>query len=71
MHRAQGGEHKAVVLALLNQHFPLLRRNLVYTAITRAKALCVVVGSRRALEMAIRNGSANERYSWLLERLRA
>jgi len=70
VHRAQGGEHKAVVLALLNQHFPLLRRNLVYTAITRAKALCVVVGSRRALEMAIRNGSANERYSWLMERLR-
>ncbi|MFG0320281.1 MAG: AAA family ATPase, partial [Planctomycetota bacterium JB042] len=71
VHRAQGGEHKAVVLALTGQHFPLLRRNLVYTAITRARQLCVVVGSRRALERAIRTESTNDRYSWLEERLRA
>ena len=71
VHRAQGGEHKAVVVALMNQHFPLLRRNLVYTAMTRAKRLCVIVGSRRALEIAIKNDAENDRYSWLLERLRS
>lgn len=71
VHRAQGGEHKAVVLALTNQHFPLLQRNLVYTAITRARRLCVVVGSRFALERAIANAATRERYSWLEERLAA
>ncbi|MBI4882293.1 MAG: ATP-dependent RecD-like DNA helicase [Planctomycetes bacterium] len=71
VHRAQGGEYRAVVLALTGQHFPLLRRNLAYTAITRARALCVIVGSRRALALAIRNGSTSDRCSWLEERLRA
>ncbi|MFH0944136.1 MAG: ATP-dependent RecD-like DNA helicase [Planctomycetota bacterium] len=71
VHRAQGGEYSAVVLALTGQHFPLLRRNLIYTAVTRARKLCVIVGSRRALEMAIANATANDRYSWLEERLRA
>lgn len=71
VHRAQGGEHKAIVIALLNQHFVMLRRNLIYTAITRAKNLCVIVGSKRALRTAIQNGSANDRCTWLLERLRA
>lgn len=69
VHRAQGGEHPAVVVALCGQHYPLLRRNLVYTAITRARRLCVVVGSRRALERAIRTDSTGDRYSWLEERL--
>ncbi len=71
VHRAQGGEYPAVVLALTGQHFPLLQRNLVYTAITRAKQLCVIVGSRRALERAIRTTATHDRYSWLEERLRA
>lgn len=69
VHRAQGGEHKAVVLALTRQHHPLLQRNLVYTAITRAKQLCVIVGNRGALQRAIDNEGTHDRYSWLEERL--
>jgi exodeoxyribonuclease V alpha subunit len=71
VHRAQGGEHKAVVIALSTQHYPLLRRNLIYTAITRARQLCVVVGNRRALEIAIGASSTHDRYCWLEERLNA
>lgn len=71
VHRAQGGEYRAVVIALSQQHYPLLKRNLVYTAITRARQLCVVVGSRRALERAIRNSATSDRYCWLEERLLA
>jgi exodeoxyribonuclease V alpha subunit len=69
VHRAQGGEHKAVVIALSQQHYPMLRRNLIYTAITRAKQLCVIVGSRRALERAIATSATSDRYCWLEERL--
>lgn len=71
VHRAQGGEHKAVVIALSTQHFPLLKRNLLYTAITRARQLCVIVGSRRAIEIAAGNSASNDRYCWLEERLNA
>lgn len=71
VHRAQGGEHKAVVIALSTQHFPLLKRNLLYTAITRARQLCVIVGSRRAIEIAANNSASNDRYCWLEERLNA
>lgn len=71
VHRAQGGEHKAVVIALSNQHYPMLRRNLVYTAITRARQLCVIVGNRRALERAIATSASNDRYCFLEERLRS
>lgn len=71
VHRAQGGEHKAIVLALTTQHQPMLQRNLLYTAVTRARNLCVIVGSARALARAVANGSQSDRCSWLEERLRA
>ena len=48
VHKSQGGEHPAVVLVLLMQHYPLLQRNLIYTAVTRARQPLVVVGSPRA-----------------------
>src|SRR5207248_3200972 len=70
VHKSQGSEYPAVVLALLKEHFPMLQRNLLYTAITRGKRLVVVVGQRRALEMAIENASQRERYSRLADRLR-
>ena len=56
VHRAQGSEFPAVVVPLLTQHYPMLQRNLLYTAITRGRRLVVVVGSQRALAMAVRNG---------------
>ncbi len=69
VHKAQGSEYPAVVLTLLTQHYLMLQRNLLYTAITRAKRLCVIVGSRRALAMAVKNNKVAERYSGLQARL--
>ncbi len=71
VHKAQGSEYPAVVLTLLAQHYPLLRRNLLYTAMTRSKQLLVVVGSKRALAMATRQGQTEARFTRLAQRLRA
>ncbi len=69
VHKAQGSEYPAVVITMLTQHYLMLQRNLLYTAVTRARRLCVVVGSRRALAMAVKNNSVAERYSGLQARL--
>ena len=69
VHRAQGSEFPAVVVPLMTQHYPMLQRNLLYTAITRGRRLVVVVGSRKALAMAVRNGRPGERNSMLGKRL--
>ena len=71
VHRAQGSEFPAVVVPLLTQHYPMLQRNLLHTAITRGRRLVVVVvvGSRRALAMAVRNDRPGERNSMLGKRL--
>ncbi|MBL8841167.1 MAG: ATP-dependent RecD-like DNA helicase, partial [Planctomycetes bacterium] len=70
VHKSQGCEFEVVVLGLAMQHFVLLRRNLLYTAITRAKRVLVVVGSQRALQTAIELGHAERRMSLLERRLR-
>jgi exodeoxyribonuclease V alpha subunit len=70
VHKSQGSEYPVVVLSLLKEHYPMLQRNLLYTALTRGKRLVVVVGSRRALELAVRNASQRERFTRLAERLR-
>lgn len=70
IHKAQGSEFPAVVIPLASQHFPMLQRNLVYTAITRGKRLVVLVGERRALETAVRNRDGQRRHSGLARRLR-
>ncbi len=69
VHRAQGSEFPAVVVPVLTQHYPMLQRNLLYTAITRGRRLVVVVGSRRALAIAVRNDRPGERNSMLRRRL--
>ena len=69
VHRAQGSEFPAVVVPLLTQHYPMLQRNLLYTAITRGRRLVVVVGSRKALAMAVRNDRLGERNTMLGKRL--
>jgi exodeoxyribonuclease V alpha subunit len=71
IHKSQGNEFPAVVIPLHTQHYVMLRRNLLYTAITRGKHLVVVVGSRRALAVAVRNRQERGRHSRLAERLRA
>jgi exodeoxyribonuclease V alpha subunit len=71
IHKSQGSEFPAVVIPIATQQYLLLQRNLIYTAITRGKELVILVGQRRALEMAIRNNRTARRYSGLLPRLQA
>lgn len=70
VHKSQGSEYPAVVIPMLTQHYMMLQRNLFYTAVTRAKKLVVIVGSKRAMAMAVRNARIAERYTGLCERLR-
>jgi exodeoxyribonuclease V alpha subunit len=69
IHKAQGSEFPAVVIPLLTQHYLMLQRNLLYTAITRAKQLCVLVGTRKAIGIAVRNATVAQRWSGLAARL--
>ncbi|HRI53964.1 MAG TPA: AAA family ATPase, partial [Pseudomonadota bacterium] len=71
VHKAQGSEYKAVVIPLHLQHYPLLRRNLLYTAVTRGKQLVVLVGSQRALRRAVGQTGDLKRYTQLAERVRS
>ena len=71
VHKAQGGEQAAVVLALATEHYVLLQRNLLYTAITRARRLVVIVGHPRAIARAVENAEAATRHTRLAQRLRA
>ena len=71
IHKAQGSEYPAVVIPILPQHYVMLQRNLLYTAITRAKKLVVLVGSSRAVAMAVRNSRVQHRYTALAARLAA
>ena len=70
IHKSQGSEYAAVVMPIATQHFMMLQRSLLYTAVTRGKKLVVIVGSKRALGMAVRNAEAKKRMTWLAERLR-
>ncbi len=69
VHKSQGSEYPAVVLPLVTQHFPMLSRPIMYTAITRARRLVVLVGTRRAIGIAVRNHRVVERHSGLRVRL--
>jgi exodeoxyribonuclease V alpha subunit len=69
IHRAQGSEYPCVVVPVTMSAWTMLQRNLLYTAITRAKRLVVLVGSRRALAKAVRTEGAGRRYTALAERL--
>ena len=71
IHRSQGSEFPAVVMPLTTQHYPMLQRNLLYTAVTRARELFVLVGSTRALQRAIGNDQQANRFTSLADRLRA
>ena len=70
IHKAQGSEYPVVVMPILMTHFVMLQRNLIYTGITRAKKLLVLIGSRKALSYAIRNNNVLSRNTRLAERLR-
>ncbi|WP_300158595.1 ATP-dependent RecD-like DNA helicase [Solidesulfovibrio sp.] len=70
IHKSQGSEYPAVVVPILTQHYVMLRRNLIYTALTRARRLAVIIGSRRALMLGLRNAGGDRRYTHLNHRLR-
>ncbi|MDQ4077093.1 MAG: ATP-dependent RecD-like DNA helicase, partial [Chloroflexota bacterium] len=69
VHKSQGSEYPVVVMPLLTQHYMMLQRNLLYTAITRAKQMVVLVGCKRAIAMAVRNDKIAARNTSLAERL--
>jgi exodeoxyribonuclease V alpha subunit len=71
VHKSQGSEYAAVVIPVHTQHFVMLQRNLLYTAVTRGKRLVVLVGTRKALSLAVRNADVASRCSGLAARLRA
>jgi len=69
VHKSQGSEYPAVVMPVVTQHYVMLQRNLLYTAVTRAKKMMVLVGSKKALAIAVRNNKVGERYSRLAQLL--
>jgi len=69
VHKSQGSEYAAVVIPIHTQHFVMLQRSLLYTAVTRGKKLVVLVGSRKALGLAVKNAEVAKRYSRLQFRL--
>ncbi len=71
VHKSQGSEYPVVILPVVTQHYMLLQRNLIYTGITRAKRMVVMIGTKKALAIAIRNNKPQRRYTLLSERLAA
>jgi len=69
VHKAQGSEFEAVVVPLLTHHYMMLQRNLLYTAVTRAKKLCVLVTNTKVLAMAVKSNKIAERYTALAWRM--
>jgi exodeoxyribonuclease V alpha subunit len=63
VHKSQGSEYRAVVIPMVTQHYVLLQRNLLYTALTRARELAIIVGSRKAVGIALANNKSDERFT--------
>jgi exodeoxyribonuclease V alpha subunit len=70
IHKSQGSEYPAVIIPVHTQHYVLLQRNLLYTGITRGKELVVLVGTKRAVAIAVKNDDTRRRCTYLGERLR-
>jgi exodeoxyribonuclease V alpha subunit len=71
VHKSQGSEYPCIVMPVMTQHYLMLQRNLLYTAITRAKKLVILVGTRKALAIAVKNDKVSNRYTaldWRLKR---
>ena len=69
VHKSQGSEYPAVIIPILTQHYILLQRNLIYTAVTRGRRLVVMVGTRNALAIGINNDKTQKRFTYLRQRL--
>jgi len=70
IHKAQGSEYPAIIVPLTTQHFPLLQRNVIYTAVTRGRKLVILIGTTRALTIAIQSNQIQSRHTFLAQRLR-
>jgi exodeoxyribonuclease V alpha subunit len=71
VHKSQGSEYPVVVMPVMTQHFVMLKRNLLYTAVTRARQLVVLVGTSRAVSIAVSQADTGVRFSGLAHRLRS
>ena len=69
VHKSQGSEYPVIVMPVHDSHYNLLKRNLLYTAITRAQSLCILVGTKRAISIAVHNEDTRKRFTMLKERL--
>ncbi len=69
IHKSQGSEYKVAIMPIYTQHYMMLSRNLIYTGLTRAKELAIIVGSKKAISMAVRSVNQKERYTQLQQRL--
>jgi exodeoxyribonuclease V alpha subunit len=69
VHKSQGSEYAAVVIPIMTQHYMLLQRNLLYTGVTRGKKLVVIIGTKKALAIAVKNNKPQSRYALLMRRL--
>ncbi len=69
IHKSQGSEYPVVIMLLYTQHYMMLSRNLIYTGLTRAKRLAIIVGSKKAIGMAVKSFNQKERYTQLQQRL--
>ena len=69
VHKSQGSEYPAVIIPILTQHYILLQRNLIYTGVTRGRKLVVMVGTKRALAIGVRNDKTEKRFTYLRHRL--
>ncbi len=70
VHKSQGSEFRCIVMPVTTQHFIMLKRNLLYTAVTRARELAVLIGDVRAMAIAVKNDQVRERFTTLADRLR-
>jgi exodeoxyribonuclease V alpha subunit len=70
IHKSQGSEFPAVVMPVHQQHYVMLQRNLLYTGLTRGRRVVVLVGTREALQLAVRRAEASHRHTGLADRLR-
>jgi exodeoxyribonuclease V alpha subunit len=70
IHKSQGSEYPVIIIPLIIQHFPMLKRNLLYTGITRGKKLVIVIGEKKALAIAVKDRQTKKRHAklkdWLL-----
>ena len=69
VHKSQGSEYPVIVVPMVTQHFMMLKRNLIYTALTRARRLAVIIGGKKALAIGLRNIGSSKRNTHLRFRL--